>query len=57
MKRKTVSALQKDNLKEIKTRLYNVYMMNNTVEFEPIWQKCLIAIGKACQGLRTSKAT
>ena len=26
--------------------------LNNQVEFEPLWQKCLIAIGKAYQALR-----
>ena len=40
-------------VKEIKARLYEVYRFDNLVEFEPLWQKCLIAIGKACQGLRT----
>ena len=52
----TVSGLDKDKLKEIKARLYEVYRFDNLVEFEPLWQKCLIAIGKACQGLR-AKAT
>ena len=48
----TVSGLPKDKLKEIKARLYEVYRFDNLVEFEPLWQKCLVAIGKACQGLR-----
>ena len=52
MRVSTVSGLQKDKLKEIKARLYEVYSFDNLVEFEPLWQKCLIAIGKACQGLR-----
>ena len=52
MRVSTVSGLQKDKLKEIKARLYEVYRFDNLVEFEPLWQKCLIAIGKACQGLR-----
>ena len=48
----TVSSLPKEKLKEIKARLYEVFRFNNQVEFEPLWQKCLIAIGKACQALR-----
>ena len=52
MRVNTVSGLPKDKLKEIKARLYEVYRFDNLVEFEPLWQKCLIAIGKACQGLR-----
>jgi len=52
MKVSTVSSLPREKLKEIKARLYEVYRFNNQVEFEPLWQKCLISIGKACQGLR-----
>ena len=52
MRISTVSSLPKEKLKEIKARLYEVYRFNNQVEFEPLWQKCLIAIGKACQALR-----
>ena len=52
MRVSTVSGLPKDKMKEIKARLYEVYRFDNLVEFEPLWQKCLIAIGKACQGLR-----
>ena len=48
----TVSSLPREKLKEIKARLYEVYRFNNQVEFEPLWQKCLISIGKACQALR-----
>ena len=46
-----VLGLPKDKMKEIKARLFDVYRFDNLVEFEPLWQKCLIAIGKACQGL------
>ena len=46
----TVSGLPKDKMKDIKARLYEVYGFDNLVEFEPLWQKCLIAIGKGCQG-------
>ena len=52
MRVSTVSGLPKDKMKEIKARLYEVYRFDNLVEFEALWQKCLIAIGKACQGLR-----
>ena len=52
MKISTVSSLPKEKLKEVKAGLYEVYRFNNQVEFEPLWQKCLIAIGKACQALR-----
>lgn len=52
LKESTVSSLPKEKLKEIKARLYEVYRFNNLVEFEPLWQKCLISIGKACQALR-----
>ena len=52
MKISTVSSLPKEKLKEVKARLYEVYRFNNQVEFEPLWQKCLIAVGKACQALR-----
>ena len=48
----TMSELPKDKMKEIKARLYEVYRFDNLVEFEPLWQKCLTAIDKACQGLR-----
>ena len=50
MRVSTVSGLSKDKMKEVKARLYEVYRFDNLVEFEPLWQKCLIAIGKACQG-------
>ena len=52
LKESIVSSLPKEKLKEIKARLYEVYRFNNLVEFEPLWQKCLISIGKACQALR-----
>ena len=45
----TVSGLDKDKLKEIKARLYEVYPFDNLVEFEPLWQKCLIAIGNKAE--------
>ena len=54
MRVSTVSGLPKDKMKEIKARLYEVYRFDNLVEFEPLWQKCLTAIGKACQGLRAN---
>jgi len=52
MKVSTVSSLRREKLKEIKARLYEVYRFSNQVEFEPLWQKCLISISIACQGLR-----
>ena len=52
MKVSTVTSLRREKLKEIKARLYEVYRFSNQVEFEPLWQKCLISIGIACQGLR-----
>ena len=44
-------------IEKITARLYKVYRFDNLVEFEPLWQKCLIAIGKACQGLRAKHHT
>ena len=55
MKRSTFSILPKDKLKEIKHIIFKEYKFENLVEFEPVWQKCTIAIGKACQTLRIPK--
>ena len=52
MRANTVSDYPKKKLQEIKAKLYDAYNCNNQVEFEPVWQKCVISIGKACQGLR-----
>ena len=51
MSQNTVSSLSKSKLNAIKDQLFTVYRYDDLVEFEPIWQKCLIAIGKACQAL------
>jgi hypothetical protein len=53
MKMKTVQGLNQEKLMDLKARLFEAYRFSNIVEFETVWQKCIIAIGKACQGLRS----
>ena len=49
MKKNTFSTLP------IKEKLFKACQYDNLLEFEPVWQKCAIAIGKACQSLRVEK--
>ena len=55
MKTNTISSLPTPQKKKIKEKVFKAYNFTNPLEFEPIWQKCVIAIGKACQALRAEK--
>ena len=51
MRVKTLSALDKEKIKAIKEKIWQVYNFSSRLEFELIWKKCLTAILKACQAL------
>ena len=54
MKKHTVKTLPKIKLRALKDLLFKSYGKDSLVHFEPIWNKCIISIGKRCQVLRSA---